>query len=872
MGRKIKFIILFCVLVLLINHPYAHAFEGRSIKKVLDNGLTIIVSEMPGNPFVSVYGLVKTGSATEEKYLGAGISHFVEHMLFKGTEKRGVGEVAQAIQAVGGDINASTSLDYTIYTVDVPAEHFDLGLDVLSDILMHSVFDPEETKKEQEVIKGEIRLHNDNPESQLSQATFQNIYKLHPYRHPIIGYESLFAQLTHKELADYYHERYVPNNMIISVAGNVRIDEVLPKIEAAFQHYPRSYEMNRDFAQEPKQNTMRRSEMEYATDFLHLSLAFPSVRLIDHDLFALDVLAAILGQGESSRLNKAVYREKRLVKSITASNFTPIDQGAFEVEALLEEKNTEETITAVMEEIVKIQKKGVTEEELAKAKKNVQVNYIQGRQTTGGIAYNQALDEAFTGDYLFSNKYVSGIEQVTFKDIERVAEIYLKKDHLSVTIVKPMNQKKEPEKKSEEKKIEIEKHVFENGLTLLLHEDKTLPLVSMRLMLQGGLRKETAGNNGITRLLTQAWEAGTQNKNAVQLAEYIERNGLTLQTIAGNNSYGLYLEFLSSDLDKAMNLFEELIKAPTFPQEELDRIKDRLRASLSRKKDDIFSFSKQKLMEKLFPHHSLSLDLDGTFESLIKLTRQDVLNYYQELTQPSNMVIAVYGDIDKAKILSEMEKRFGHLLNKKPDLKENVPASLEGIKRFELTLDKKQAMVMFGFQGEGIKGQDRYGLEVLVAILGSSFNGWLFTNIRDKHGYAYTLGGYYVPTIDAGYIIFFVQTDPDHIKQVEELLWLQLREIGEKGVTDKELGEIKDYLKGSQKGDLQTKGALTMTTALDELYGLGYDHYTYYDEKINAVTPVQIQQLAKKYLNLERCIILITHPPDKGQEKVLLEK
>ena len=195
----------------------ASAIEALRVE--LDNGMVVLVAEKPDSPIVAVYGLVKTGSATEGEFLGTGVSHYLEHMLFKGTENRGVGEIAGKIQAVGGSINAATGRDYTIYTINVPYDQFAIAIDILADVLRNATLDPEEAAKERDVILNEMRMHNDNPDRKLSEVTSKNIYLNHPYRHPVIGYEELFKGLTPDSLRQYYKKHYVPNNIVVTIAG-----------------------------------------------------------------------------------------------------------------------------------------------------------------------------------------------------------------------------------------------------------------------------------------------------------------------------------------------------------------------------------------------------------------------------------------------------------------------------------------------------------------------------------------------------------------------------------------------------------------------------------------------------------------------------
>jgi len=227
--RLRRFLLLALAILFIGKHVWSE--NTKVFKHVLDNGLTVLISEMPTNPMVAVYALVKTGSATEGAFLGTGISHFLEHMAFKGTTERGVGDIPAEIQAVGGSINASTSLDYTIYTLTVPAESFEVALEILADMLMNSVMDEEEVEKEREVIFNEMRLHEDNPNRRLTRLSFQNVYIKHPYRHPVIGYKPLLAQVTREDILQYYKSRNIPNNIILSIAGNIKVDNILPKIK-----------------------------------------------------------------------------------------------------------------------------------------------------------------------------------------------------------------------------------------------------------------------------------------------------------------------------------------------------------------------------------------------------------------------------------------------------------------------------------------------------------------------------------------------------------------------------------------------------------------------------------------------------------------
>ncbi len=858
MKRFVFFVFVF--FLLSANIAYS-ASQEKSSKIVLDNGLTVLVTEMPTSPIVSVYALVKAGSATEGKYLGAGLSHFLEHMLFKGTEDRAVGEIAAKVQAVGGSVNASTSKDYTIYTISIPSESFDVALNILSDMLIHSTLDAKEMEKERKVILGEMHLHNDNPDRRLNDMVYANAYLRHPYRHPVIGYESVFKEVTRDDLADYYHSFYIPNNTVLSIAGNVKTDEILSKIKEAFKDFKRSHDVLRNLPLEPTQITPRRYEEEYPTDLTRLSITFGSVSLLDPDLFALDVLAKILGDGNSSRFYLDIYQKKKLVYDISVSNYTPMDRGQFGIDAVLEEKNVDETIKAVTSLIEDVTKNGVRKVELEKAKKQVLSEYIFSRQTSSQIAYSQAVDEAFAGDYEFALKYIEGISGVTSDAIKAVARKYLLPSAMTVVVLKPKAAQAQQEVKDKSISAgEIQKFTLDNGLIILLREDHSVPIVSFRVMAQGGTRQEPIELNGLSKITAAMWLKGTKSYSATKIAEISESLGMDIDSYSGKNSLGLSLSALTQDFDAAINLFEELIKNPTFLAKEIPQVKDTIKAVIRQKQDDISSYTSHALRELLFTTDPLRLDDEGTMESVERITQNDIKNYYQQFLTPSNMVLTVFGDIDSDKVLDFLKKKFGSIKAPKVNLKNYQETPIDTFREKVMFMDKEQAMVMLGFHGVRIEDNDRYGLDILSSVLGSSFAGRLFNGVREKLGQAYTMGGDSLPGIDTGLIYFYVLTTDENVNSVKDILTREIKKLQTEMISDQELRDMKEYLKGNFKAERQTQASLSFISGLDELYGLGSLNYISYDKNIDGVTKEDIKRLANKYLPLDKAAIVVTRP------------
>lgn len=852
------FLLLFsaCFFTVIVPNSFA---QVTTVKNTLDNGLTVLTSILPSSPVVSVYALVKTGSATEGEYLGTGISHFLEHMLFKSTDHRAVGEIASQIQAVGGSINASTGKDYTIYTITVPLEALDKAIEILSDMISHTKIDDEETEKERAVIFNEMRLHNDNPDRRLNDLMYTQVYIKHPYRHPIIGYRDLLAKVTAEDLRQYYKIHYAPNNTIVSIAGNVKVDQVMAKIQEHLSTYERQVETLRDLPLEPFQQRQKYVEMEYPTDLTRIVIAYKSVSISDQDLYALDVLANILGQGESSRLYQHVLQEKSLVTSIYAYNYTPIDNGVFGIKATLDGANLDLTKKAVSQDIELIKKKGVSSKELNKAKKQVESDYIFNNQTTSSVAYSRATDEAFTGDFNFSLNYVEEIKKVTLADITRVAKKYLIDSNQTTVVLKPQQPSIPPTvQKTDYLSGEIEKHIFQNGLTVLLKRDTYFPLVSIQLALKGGLRQETEENNGISKITSTVWIKGTKSKTSHEISTLTEELGMSLNSFSGKNSMGLSVNCLSEDVLTAVNMLEDVVKNPVFPDSEIVQAKLLMAADLKERDDNVGRYTGKIMRELLFQTHPYRLDEVGSPESLARINREHITDFYAKYVQPSNLILSIMGDFDSVQILEVLKNKFESMPDHKVTFDNFSEDSITQPREKTTTMKKEQAMVMLGFHAPNLFSQDRYGVEVLTNILGSSFSGRLFAKIREELGKAYTLGGNYVPGIDAGFVYFYVLTTNENIEKVVSLLKSEIQKIQNEPVSDQELLDIQSYLKGNYKDDLQTNAALNFVVNLDELYGLGFNEYQRYAEHIDTASSEDIKRLAQMYLDLSKSVLVIT--------------
>src|SRR5256714_5864519 len=338
-------------------------------KRVLPNGLTIIVQEDRSAPVASVQAWCATGSVDEHKHLGAGLSHILEHMLFKGTKSNPANAIAQKIQNVGGYINAYTSFDRTVFWIDVPKDGVSSALAILSDAMMNSTLPPEEYTKEQEVIRREFAMGLDEPDRQAGLLLFSTAYQRHPYRLPVIGELAIYNQLTQEQLMQYYKSRYVPNNLTFIVVGDVDGEKIHQQLADFFKTYPGKSLRPVFIPEEPPQLGQREVHEEFATELTRLALAWHIPELTHPDVPALDLLAGILGEGRSSRLYRRGREQAGLAFSVSAFSYTPGDPGLFGVDATVDPAKREDAQKLILQIINEVKQAGVTADDVMEMEK-----------------------------------------------------------------------------------------------------------------------------------------------------------------------------------------------------------------------------------------------------------------------------------------------------------------------------------------------------------------------------------------------------------------------------------------------------------------------------------------------------------------------
>lgn len=869
------------------------------------NGLNFINRTVPESNLSCIELLVKVGGAREGKYLGYGLSHFTEHMLFKANKKYEPGEVHRIIRKWGGSINGSTGPDYTRYKITVLKKHLPDALNLLKSMMFESDFRKKLFRREKSVILNEIKMKKDQPGYIANRLVFTTLYEDHPYRVPGIGYKEKVKKITVDKLKDFYETYYTPSNMIISIVGPRKHYENYKILNKNFPTTTNFTKRNKYKTYKVNKQIFPKGKIRiYPTELIHFNITYPSIDIKDKDLYVLDVLASILGQGGSSRLNKVLNIKKGLVNLIGAYNYTPKGKGLFNIHASTSPERLKKAIKEIFKQIKQIKKGNIKSSEIKKAVNRVKSGEIFGLQTVQSQARNLVLNEFMVGDYNFERHYLEGVKKVAKEDIIRVAKKYLSPEKYNVTMVIPDDRnikfiekllenddyisdysdknveinidmqrfksilfKEEKEKVPQEKVKRFEKFTLSNGITVLVKRDTTLPIVTIRCLFKGGVRAENKNTNGLSALTATLLLGGTDSLSKSEILKEVENLGGSISTDSGYNTFSIGLEILSEKVNKGMDIIFDIIKNSNFPKKMIKIEKKRQKQAVKAIKDSIFDIGLKNLRSTLFKKHPYKFMKVGTISSINHITGEDIVKFYEKYVRPENLVFTVVGDVEPKEIRNAIKKNLGDWGKEEKSVSISPPkqVKLTKVKERKVKVDKKQYLLMYGFRGIKVTNEDRYPLKVLNRIM-SGGGSRLWQSIREKKGLAYSLGSYFIPGIDKGYIAIYILSRSKNLDSIKKYINKQIEIIKKGEFKKRELEMAKNELIGNNLSSLQSLSNLCYRVSLDEIYKLGYNNYIHYEDKINNVEKEDVIEVANKYLTLNNYVIIRVVPKESREK------
>lgn len=821
-----------------------------------ENGLQAILREDHNAAVISVQAWCRAGSIDEGDCLGGGLSHALEHMLFKGTKNRDGIEIDQAVQAAGGCMNAYTSFDRTVYHICVPNTGAKVAVDILCDIMQNATLSGDDLVKELDVIRREMDMSNDDPGRRCSRRLFQVAYTRSPYQFPIIGLPDIFNRLNREQLVGYYSEKYAPNNCFFVIAGDFNSDQIIAQIKAAYSENKARPVRPLVLPEEPTPTSPREVVEESSVELGHFHVAWHMPDQRHPDAAALDVLSTLLGSGRSSRLYQAVREKAGLSHSVSSWVYTPGQTGLFGLSGVCEGGKFVAARDAMLAEVERLKSERVSSAELAKAVKQFTAATLAIRKTMEGQAQDLGNNWILTNDLTFSERYLSVVRRLTPEDLVRVANDYLTETgHTTYALLPNGTAPKVFTAVEASTDSPVQRFDLSNGLRLLVKEDHRLPFVEFRLAFNGGLLAETTRNTGITPLLSRMFVKGTAARSAEQIATEIESLGGSLEPYAGNHSFGLSAEVMRDDFETGLQLFTDVLLRPTFPEEAFEREREVQLAGIRGQRDQLLQWAFKAMRRGLFGESGYGLDSMGTEEVVRSLSPIDLQTYHRQLVVPNNGVLAIFGDIHAEAVRGALEAALADW-RPGPNFDASNAGPIRHQSRFEEPRDKQQAVVALGFPGSTFDAADRCALELIQEAC-SDMGSRLFVRIRDELALAYYVGATNFLGRTPGFFAFYCGTAPEKADLVEAELRAQAAALARDGLTAEELSRAKAKVIGQRKIARQDLGGVALASALDELYGLGFDYAQSEEQRFEAVTLEEVRVVAAKYLRDDASVVSI---------------
>lgn len=846
-----KFIILIFVLI-LGNCVFALDY---SVYK-LDSGQTVVIKQVKNNPIVIIDTWVKTGSINENDK-NNGVSHFLEHLFFKGTEKMPPGEFDKILESKGAITNAATSKDFTHYYIETPSKYFDLAMDLHSDMLLNPLVPRKELEKERKVVMEEIAKNANDPDEKVFDNLNNMLYTTHPYKRKVIGTNEIIGKITREEILDYYKTHYGPQNMVTIIIGDVDPQHAIDKVKEDFKVSPRKIEKN--INKPEKSLYSKKTKVDYQpVQGGYLSIGFRDVKASNTDTYALDVLATILGEGRSSILYQAIKEQKQLAYSISANNASYREDGIFSINANYTPENAQKLQKAIFEEISNVQKNGVSEDQLNRAKSVIERDTYYSRESIENIASEIGYTTVLTDNPKYYEEYLGNIKKVTLHDIKRVANKYLGENKSAISIVLPEEgQNKKPQVQSKTEHItklvqdtpSTKKYELDNSATLLISPNNLNDIVAINISVKGGEFLEKIP--GTSDLMATVMTKGTKNYSSLELAQLLEENGIKINPSASADIFTISILTTKPQLAKTLELLDEIVNRATFDDYEIEKAKTTKLNSIKENRDVPMDLALEEYKDLIFENSVYSYGSKVFEKTLPKVGQADILEYYTSIFNPKNIVISVNGNIETADVANKFSNMFKSKCNEQfnySDYASKIYPITTQKTSIKSVPDLKAAWVILGWQTSGItEKKDNATLQVINTILGSGMSSRLFKNVRDQEGLAYQIGSSYSPRMLKGSFTLYIGTNPKTLVLAKDKMLAEVNRIKTEFVSDKELQEAKDKIIGNFILSQETNLEKAATVGWFETSGRGFDFKDKYLKLINSVTASDIVEVANKY-------------------------
>lgn len=833
----------------------------------LKNGLTVHIIRDSRFPLVCTRLFVGTGSANETAEQ-AGISHVLEHMVFKGTEKRPKGQVARDVESLGGYLNAATSFDKTWFITDMPAKHWETGMDVVKDMAFHPSLDPAELEAEKNVIVSELKGGDDTPTRRLFEDLQVAGLAHTVYGRPIIGFEKTIRAVTADDLRAYIRTWYQPQNMMLLVAGDIDPKAVLAHAEELFGDLK-----NDTILPEPAPVQLEgaaggpRVEVTYGPwNKVYLGIALPAPALGDQRSIDLDVLAYALGGDGTSQFYRKYRYEKQLVDSISVGNMSLNRAGLFYMVAQLDADKVEPFWQEFTRDLAALDAGKITPDVIERARFNYEDGMDRASETLDGLTSWKATVQFELGGPQGEANVRHALAAVDSARLRQAQDLWLRPDQVRVRVLAPEKAKlpdldailqhnwpapaveRQKAAAAAEKVGKREIVDLGQGRTVILQPDRTIPYVSLEILRPGGNALLKPADQGLAQLTAATLTDGCGTRDLDAMERFVAERAASLSASAGVQSFTVSLTGPARFNADYFALLGDLLHKPTFAEKDVRRQADTLKAALVRRQDNPMSFMGSKINGFLFPGgQPYGFDGLGTTENQDRFGPGDVQAFWkQQNAQP--WILSVAGDFDREKVLA-----FARSLPVPTAPAVDVPQPTWGAdKRLPLSLPgRQQAHLLLAFHAVPLDHPDAPALMLLESVL-SGQSGLLFNKLRDEQGLGYTVTAVYRSLPEAGFMAFYIGTTPRDLDVARQGFSGIIKDIKTDLLPAELLAKGLNRMEGSYYRGRQSLGARADEAASERLLGQPQDFQKRLLEKAAKVTPEQLREVARKYLLVDK--------------------
>lgn len=849
-------------------------------REVLPNGLTVLLRRDTSAPVVAIVTHVNAGYFDETDDV-SGIAHVLEHMFFKGTERRGVGEISKETKGSGGYLNAHTIYDQTVYFTVLPSSGFAAGLDIQSDAYANSVIDADELRKELEVIIQEAKRKADNPSALATETLYEILHDKHRMRRWRIGHEDGLRALDRNAMLKFYRNYYQPSNTILSIVGDIDIEAALAQVVQHYGSLPNKPPIRDPGPEEPHHADLRYRELSGDITQSQLVVGWRTPDTMHEDTPALDFAAHILAAGRASRLYRAL-RERQLVSSISAYNYSPTELGVFVVHAETPPEKIVDAGRAAWDQMRALREEPIEPLEMERVRRIFDARWVRRFESMEGQATYLAEWEAL-GDWKLGDDYYTRFMSITADEVHDVVRRYLSPSSAGIVIYRPDSSpavassgeeavsvlegeaveplepllKRDPVAVDESgspprlETVEAGVHVFRTAAdTPILVRQKAGAIAHIAVHAAGGVRDETIESAGHTTLAMRSTIKGTSSRTAAEIAEDAEMLGGSIGTSVGSEGFGWSMSVPVQHLDSAIALLSDVIYEASIPDDAFQTERALALADLAALRDDMFRYPMRLLMSGAYGDHPYARSPLGTEESLRAAAVEDVRQWYRGKLLASEIVVGIVGDVVPEEIAQVAACALSGA-HASSDSSLEVPAWPEKETLVVEAREKAQTALALAFEGPSRRDSRRFAAH-LIATIASGLGGRFFDELRDRQSLAYTVHAYTSEHQLAGMFISYIATSPEKEGVARQGLLREFERLRETSVTDDEIARAKRYAIGSH-AIRQESGAAVLGEMLDAwMYGNGLIELEEFESQIEKVSTDDILALAREFFIAER--------------------